>query len=132
MSIDDGLLHNFYIEGDTIHMNKHKLVVRDYKTLEKTDYTDSIYFVNEADYAEWMEQLIPKHQLLELISQEGLDTSAYAWMDGIKLRTDNHWKEIEEIAAYGSIEAYEASLPEAADEFKLDTDYRLSRLELGI
>ena len=61
-----------------------------------------------------------------------LDTSAYAWMEGIVLRTDNHAKEIEEIASYGSLEAYKASLPESTDEFKLDTDFRLSKLELGL
>jgi hypothetical protein len=41
-------------------------------------------------------------------------------------------KEILEIVNYGSIEAYKASLPEATDDFKIDTDYRLSKLELGI
>lgn len=128
MNIQD----NFYIEDNAIRLNKYKLVVRDYKTLEKSDYTDTTYYVNEAGFKEWTEQLVPKHQLLELVSQEMLDTSAYAWMDGIRLRTDNHWKEIEEIAACGSIEAYEASLPESADHFRIDVDYRLSKIELGL
>ncbi|MGN0106090.1 MAG: hypothetical protein ACI4A5_00150 [Hominilimicola sp.] len=127
------ILDNFYVdETNTIQLNKYKLIVRDYKTVEKTDCTDTTYFVNEADMKEWTEQLIPKHQLLELISKEELDTSAYAWMAGIALKTDNHTKEIEEIASYGSYEAYEASLPESQDAFNMDTDYRLSKIELGI
>lgn len=127
-----GILDNFYVEDNKIRLNKYKLVVRDYKTLEKTNYTDTTYYVNEAGYAEWTEQLVPKHQLLELVSQEELDTTEHAWMDGIELRTDNHWKEIEEIVAYGSIEAYEASLPNAVDEYLLDIDCRISAIELGI
>ena len=123
------ILNNFYIEDNKIHLNKYKLVVRDYKTLEKTDRT---YYVNEAAMKEWTEQLVPKHQLLELISKENLNTSEYSWMEGIALRTDNHWKEIEGIASYGSMEAYEASLPEFTDEYLLDLDCRISAVELGI
>lgn len=127
------ILDNFYVdENNTIQLNKYKMVVRDYKTVEKTDYTDTTYFMNEANVQEWETQLIPKHQLLELVSKEELDTSAYAWMAGIKLQTDNHAKEIEEIALYGSYEAYEASLPESQDSVNLENDYRLSKLELGI
>ena len=54
------------------------------------------------------------------------------YAEGIKLRTSDENKEILEIVNYGSIEAYKASLPEATDDFKIDTDYRLSKLELGI
>ena len=75
---------------------------------------------------------IPKHQLLEKISKTIIDVSNYAWAEGIKLRTSDENKEILEIVNYGSIEAYKASLPEATDDFKIDTDYRLSKLELGI
>lgn len=127
-----GILDNFYVEDNKIRLNKYKLVIRDYKTLEKTEYTDTVYYVNEADMKEWTEQLVPKHQLLELVSKEAIDTSAYEWMDGIELRTDNHWKEIGIIAAYGSIEAYEASLPEATDEYLLNLECRMSAIELGI
>lgn len=123
----------FYVdENNTIQLNKYKLVVRDYKTVGKTDYTDTTYFMNEANMLEWTEQLIPKHQLLELVSKEELDTSEYEWMRGIELKTDNHVREIEEIASYGSYEAYEASLPESQDAFNMDVDYRLSKMELGI
>ena len=127
-----GILDNFYVEDNKIRLNKYKLVVRDYKTLEKTEHTDTTYYVNEAGMKEWTEQLIPKHQLLELVMKEELDVLAYAWMDGITLRTDNHWKEIEEIASYGSNAAYEASLPESQDAFNMDVDYRISKMELGI
>lgn len=123
----------FYVDTDgIIQLNKYKLVVRDYKTVEKTAYTDTTYFMNEENAAEWENNIIPQHQLLELVSKEELDTSAYAWMAGIKLRTDNHAKEIEEIAAYGSIEAYESSLPDTSAAYQLELDFRLAKLELGI
>lgn len=127
------ILNNFRIDGDNrIRLNKRVIVVRDYKTTEKTDYDDTTYYVNDDEYREWTEQLIPKHQLNELISDEPLDTSAYSWMDGIELRTDNHWREVAEIAAYGSLDAYIASLDEARDEYLLDLDCRMSAVELGI
>ncbi|MCI8980535.1 MAG: hypothetical protein HFE52_07710 [Clostridia bacterium] len=126
------ILDNFYIKNNIVYLNKYKLIIRDYKTLEKLEYTDSVYYVNENSMRQWTEHLIPDHQLLELISQEELDTSEYTWMEGIILRSDNHTKEIEEIASYGSKEAYEASLPETRDLYQVDMDYRLSKLELGI
>lgn len=127
------LLNNFYVDGDSrIRLNKRVIVVRDYKTTERTDYDEHTYYVNDESYREWTEQLIPKHQLNELISDEQLDTSAVAWMDGIELRTDNHPKEIAQIAAYGSMEAYTASLDESRDEYLLDLDCRISAVELGI
>lgn len=126
------ILDNFYIKNNIVYLNKYKLIIRDYKTLEKLEYTDSVYYVNENSMRQWTEHLIPDHQLLELISQEELDTSEYTWMEGIILRNDNHTKEIEEIASYGSKEAYEASLPETRDLYQVDMDYRLSKLELGI
>ena len=53
-------------------------------------------------------------------------------MEGIKLRTDDPYTELAEIVQYGSKEAYEASLPQAQDEFNLDMDYRMSKMELGL
>ena len=127
------ILNHFWIDNDNrIRLNKRVIVVRDYKTVEKTDYDENTYYVNDESYKEWTEQLIPKHQLNELISDEPLDTSKYAWMDGIELRTDNHAKEIARIAAYGSLDAYNASLDEARDEYLLDLDCRISAVELGI
>ena len=127
------ILNNFWIDGDNrIRLNKRVIVVRDYKTTERTDYDETTYYLNDTSYKEWTEQLIPKHQLNELISDEPLDTSEYAWMDGIELRTADHWRETAEIAAYGSIDAYAASLDEARDEYLLDLDCRISAVELGI
>ena len=127
------LLDNFYIDGDNrIQLNTHKLVIRDYKTLEREEYDDNTYYVNDEGYIEKTVNYIPKHQLVELIEDEELDTSAYSWMAGIKLRSDNHWKEIEEIAACGSYAAYETTLPETQDEFNMDIEYRVSKMELGI
>lgn len=127
------ILNNFWIDGDNrIRLNKRVIVVRSYKTIEKNDYDENTYYVNDDTYKEWTEQLVPKHQLNELISDEPLDTSKYAWMDGIRLRTDNQQYEIAQIAAYGSMEAYTASLDEVRDEYLLDLDCRISAVELGI
>lgn len=126
-------LDNFWVDSDNcIRLNTRVIVVRDYKTTEKKEYDDTTYYLHDRDYKEWTEQLIPQHQLLELLSDDELDTSEYTWLDGIKLRTGEYAKEIAEIAAYGSLEAYQASLSEAQDEYMLDLDSRISALELGI
>ena len=96
------------------------------------DYRDNTYYLNDDGYKEWTEQLIPKHKLNELVSDEVIDNTDYVWMAGIELRTSDVWREIEEIAACGSLEAYEATLPESRDAFEVETDYRLSMLELGL
>lgn len=75
---------------------------------------------------------VPKHKLISIVSKEELDTSDYAWMEGIELTTDNVQKELDDIAACGSLEAYNASLPQTQDEFNLDIDYRMSKMELGL
>lgn len=122
----------FRVENGALALNKYKLLLRRYRTLDKNAYTDETVYVGDEGLYEWEVNRVPKHQLLEIISKEGLDNSEYAWMEGITLKTDNYSKEINDIAACGSMEAYQASLPEATDDFKIDTDYRLSKLELGI
>lgn len=126
------ILDNFYVCAGAIHLNKYAICLRTYKDVEKTEYKDRTIFCSEAMKKEYMEQLIPKHQLLELISIEELDNSQYSYMEGIKLKTKDTKREIEEIASYGSEEAYLASLPSANDEYLLDLDARLCLLELGI
>lgn len=122
----------FYLENGVLKLNKYKVVVRRYAFVNSDEYSDSEHYVNDEGLNEIEVNFVPKHRLYEIVKKEMLDTSAYAWMEGIVLRTDNHAKEIEEIASYGSLEAYKASLPESTDEFKLDTDFRLSKLELGL
>lgn len=122
----------FRAENGKIAFNKYELIVRHYQNVEKTIYLDKIYYVDEAEREEWETQQIAKHRMLELVSKTELDLSGYAWMEGIELKTEQTAAEISRIAAYGSLEAYEASLPESQDSYMLDMDYRLSKLELGI
>lgn len=125
-------INNFYDLDGVLHLNKYKIVVRYYDSVEKQTYEDVTMFLNDEGLKDMKEQHIAKHQLLELISEEVIDTSDYEWMEGLPLQSDNPIKEIEEIYNYGSKEAYEASLPQAQDEFNLDMDYRMSRMELGL
>ena len=125
-------INNFYDLDGVIHLNKYKIVVRYYDSVEKQTYEDVTMFLNDEGLKDMKEQHIAKHQLLELISEEVIDTSDYEWMEGLPLQNDNPIKEIEEIYNYGSKEAYEASLPQAQDEFNLDMDYRMSKMELGL
>ena len=122
----------FYDLDGVIHLNKYKIVVRYYDSVEKQTYEDVTMFLNDEGLKDMKEQHIAKHQLLELISEEVIDTSDYEWMEGLPIQSDNPIKEIEEIYNYGSKEAYEASLPQAQDEFNLDMDYRMSKMELGL
>lgn len=125
-------INNFYDLDGVIHLNKYKIVVRYYDSVEKQTYEDVTMFLNDEGLKDMKEQHIAKHQLLELISEEVIDTSDYEWMEGLPIQSDNPIKEIEEIYNYGSKEAYEASLPEAQDEFNIDMDYRMSKMELGL
>ena len=125
-------INNFYDLDGVLHLNKYKIVVRYYDSVEKQTYEDVTMFLNDEGLKDMKEQHIAKHQLLELISEEVIDTSDYEWMEGLPLQSDNPIKEIEEIYNYGSKEAYEASLPQAQDEFTLDMDYRMSKMELGL
>ena len=124
-------INNFYDLDGVIHLNKYKIVVRYYDSVEKQTYEDVTMFLNDEGLKDMKEQHIAK-QLLELISEEVIDTSDYEWMEGLPIQSDNPIKEIEEIYNYGSKEAYEASLPQAQDEFNLDMDYRMSKMELGL
>lgn len=125
-------INNFYDLDGVLHLNKYKIVVRYYDSVEKQTYEDVTMFLNDEGLKDMKEQHIAKHQLLELISEEVIDTSDCEWMEGLPLQNDNPIKEIEEIYNYGSKEAYEASLPQAQDEFNLDMDYRMSKMELGL
>ena len=125
-------INNFYDLDGVIHLNKYKIVVRYYDSVEKQTYEDVTMFLNDEGLKDMKEQHIAKHQLLELISEEVIDTSDYEWMEGLPIQSDNPIKEIEEIYNYGSKEAYEASLSEYTDEFMLDIDVRVAMLEMGI
>lgn len=126
------LIDNFVAKGNKIHLNKYEFVIRHYNSITKEDYTDKYYYVDELGAEELETQLIPKHQLLELISKKELDNSKYSYMEGLEFKTQNFTKEIEEIASYGSLEAYQASLPESQDEYLLNLDCRIAEIELGI
>ena len=121
------IIDNFSIINNQICLNSYKLVIRHYK-----DIVDKDYYVNDDRLIELETQIIPKHQLLELISKVKLDNEQYSYMSGLEVKTQDFNKEINEIASYGSKEAYEASLPQAQDEFNLDMDYRMSKMELGL
>lgn len=121
----------FYERNNEIHLNKYVIVVRHYDDLQQETYEDETLYVNNDGYIE-MTQLVQKHALLELVSNTIIDTSEYTWMEGIPLKTTDTVKEIEEIASYGSKEAYEASLPEYVDDFMLDMECRMAMVEMGI
>lgn len=124
---------NFFYEHEgVIHLNKWKVIVRCYYDINKTDFADDTYYLNDEGLRELVEQDIEKHQLLELVSKEEISLSEYSWLEGISLKTDNFTKEIEEIASYGSLEAYQASLPEFADNYMLELESRVSIMELGL
>lgn len=123
----------FRVDNDNkIKLNKYKLIIRHYNDISMKTYTDMEYYCDDDEAIEWKTQQVAKHKLLELISEELLDTSEFNWIVGIELRTGNIAKEILEIASYGSYEAYQASLPSVQDEFLLDLDCRMSLVEMGV
>lgn len=126
----------FYLEHGKLCFNTHKVTIRHYALkdgeADKSIYHDEVQYVNAEGLYELKVNYVSKHLLLEIVGCEELDVSDYEWMKGIKLRSGNASKEIAEIASYGSPEAYQASLPEYADEYMLDLDVRLSMIEMGV
>ena len=70
-------INNFYDLDGVLHLNKYKIVVRYYDSVEKQTYEDVTMFLNDEGLKDMKEQHIAKHQLLELISEEVIDTSDY-------------------------------------------------------
>ncbi|MCC8161031.1 MAG: hypothetical protein LIO53_06980 [Oscillospiraceae bacterium] len=125
-------ISGFYIKDGAVKLNKYKIVVRQYLSLEKTDYIDTPHYVDDEGAEELEVNFVPKHQLMEIVSKDEIDTSDYAWIEGIEPQTNDPQTEVPKIASYGSLEAYEASLEDAADAYMTDLDYRLSMIELGL
>lgn len=125
-------LEMFFIEDKIIHLNQYRFVVRYYHDIGKTEYDDRETYTTESGADAFEKGFVAKHQLLELLSKEKLDTSEYEWMEGIEIQTQDTAREIAEIASYGSLEAYQASLQETRDEYLLDLEYRVSMMELGL
>ena len=117
------IIDNFSIINNQICLNSYKLVIRHYKDIDKKEFVDKDYYVNDDRLIELETQIISKVKL---------DNEQYSYMSGLEVKTQDFNKEINEIASYGSKEAYEASLPEYTDEFMLDVDVRVAMLEMGI
>lgn len=127
------ILNNFRVTNDNkITLNKYQVVLRRYTALDKSEFEDDIRYLTEEEAHELEVNVVPKHQLLEIISKAELDNAQYSYMEGITLRTQDFNSEITEIASYGSKEAYEASLPEYMDDFMLDMECRMAMVEMGI
>lgn len=125
-------MERFYADNGKLAIKSHKITMRRYTDLEKSDYQTYVEYVTDDELTEWTVNFVPKHALWEVVSVEDYDNSAYEWAEGITLRTNNYEQEIKDIIACGSIEAYEASLPEAQNELMLDMGVEIAMLKLGI
>lgn len=83
------ILDNFVVKDSKIHLNQYALVIRHYTALAKETYTDKIYYVDDEGAHELEVNVVPKHQLLEIISKTELDNSQYSYMEGIELKTQD-------------------------------------------
>lgn len=124
------------IESGKIALIKHKVVIRDYHyphDKSVSPYVDIKECLTDSEWKEWSEQQIPKHARYELISHEEIDISGYAWCDGVDVSQEvDPLLTAKEMAKYRSLAEYQASLPENQAAYQLDTDFRLSKIELGI
>lgn len=124
--------NRFFVKDGKIALNKYVIIVRNYHDLKKEEYSDIPHYVDAEGANELEVNLIPKHQLMEFVSKTELDNSGYEWMEGLEVSGDNVISKIAEIASYGSLEAYQASLQETRDEYLLELEYRISMMELGL
>ena len=125
-------MERFYVNNRKLAVKDHRLTMRRYTDLEKTDYQTYVEYVTDEELTEWTVNFVPKHALWEVVSVEDYDNSAYEWAVGLPLRTNNYEQEIKDIIACGSMEVYTASLPEYIDEYMLDLEARLSIIEMGV
>ena len=88
------IIDNFSIINNQICLNSYKLVIRHYKDINKKEFVDKDYYVNDDRLIELETQIIPKHQLLELISKVKLDNEQYSYMSGLEVKTQDFNKEI--------------------------------------
>ncbi len=142
-------LRRFYIADGIVKLKTHKITIRKYYNTKDQEYDvteteeigtedepkgyDTIVdYVTDDELTEWTVNYIPKHKLYEVESIETFDNSKYAWMEGLRLRTNNWKQEISDMLKCGSLEAYKASLPEAQNELMLDMGVEIAMLKLGI
>ena len=121
------------IKDGKIALIKHKAEIRQHYNYEHTDGITRELYLTDAEWQDWSEQQIPKHERYELVSHEDIDVSAYAWADGADVsNAADPTFTANEMVKYTSREEYEAAQPANQAAYQVDMDYRLSKLELGI
>lgn len=139
--MSDTIYKYFKVDEKTIKCQEYLVVL---KVLKSRDFLNKPlcddpenYFIEEHSFQNKNEielfksNFVDKHMLMSIQNVERLN-NPYTWIEGVELRTKDPCTELAEIVQYGSKEAYEASLPQAQDEFNLDMDYRMSKMELGL
>ena len=139
--MSDTIYKYFKVDGNTVKCQEYLVVL---KVLKSRDFLNKPlcddpenYFIEEHSFQNKNEielfksNFVDKHMLMSIQSIEKLN-NPYTWLEGVELRTNDPCTELAEIVKYGSKEANEASLPQAQDEFNLDMDYRMSKMELGL
>lgn len=139
--MSDTIYKYFKVDGNTVKCQEYLVVLkvlksRDFLNKPLCDDPENYFieehsFQNEKEVELFKSNFVDKHMLMSIQSIEKLN-NPYTWLEGVELRTKDPCTEIAEIVQYGSKEAYEASLPQAQDEFNLDMDYRMSKMELGL
>ena len=125
--------NKIYVDNDkTIQLNEVEVVTRRYSNLLKNEYIDDIIYCTRERADDLEVNYFPKHQLIEFISDMLLDLSDVAWMQGIKLRTNDQELELQQIYDCGCIEVYEASLQENQQSRILELEAEIVKLKLGI
>ena len=139
--MSDTIYKYFKVDGNIVKCQEYLVFL---KVLKSRDFLNKPlcddpenYFIeehscrNENEVELFKSNFVDKHILMSIQSIEKLN-NPYTWLEGVELRTNDPCTELAEIVKYGSKEAYEASLPQAQDEFNLDMDYRMSKMELGL
>lgn len=139
--MSDTIYKYFKVDGNTVKCQEYLVVLkvlksRDFLNKPLCDDPENYFieehsFQNEKEIELFKSNFVDKHMLMSIQNVEKLN-NPYTWLEGVELRTKDPCTELAEIVKYGSKEAYEASLPQAQDEFNLDMDYRMSKMELGL
>ncbi|MDD6988784.1 hypothetical protein [Ruminococcus sp.] len=129
----------FQIEDGVIKISKYKVVYKQFYDSYVPDTeagecsVNERYFKTEADAEKFVTGYLSKHKALEYVETAEIDTSSYAWIDGIKVPDGYICAQdyIDKLMDMGE-EEYNLSLTTTTEDYLLDLDCRLSMIELGV
>ena len=115
----------FFLSGTTITLYRYSLSFLDSEGNSKTSY-----FFNMAAL-EYEKSMLQENGCTGFVTAE-LDTSTVEWLEGINVDEGESMEQAVAIWQMGETAYWQMINAPTTDEYLVDLDYRLSKIELGI